>query len=93
MCNLGYARRSCERFPLEPDTPDAVRFTLSRDEGVSLRVYYVIERDHHPFLHGPLEYSTDSGGFTGLPDGATFESQARAYVTSYLRRKREAGER
>jgi len=86
LCNLGYARGTCARFP-SGDGPDAVRFTLSRDEGASLGIYYVLERDHHPFAHGPLEYSVASGAFVNPPSGETAARQAQAYVESYLRRK------
>ena len=89
LCNLGYARGRCERFP-GGDAPDAVRFTVSADDGRSVRLYYVIERDHHPFAHGPLEYATDSASCTPLPGAELLETQARAYLTSYLRRKSEA---
>jgi hypothetical protein len=89
LCNLGYARGSCRRFP-SGDGPDAVRFTISRDEGACLRLYYVVERDHHPFAHGPLEYAVSIGVFTGTPLGETLNRQAQAYVESYLRRKMEA---
>ena len=90
LCNLGYARGNCARFPASPEIPDAVRFTIARDEGALLRLYYVIERDHHPFAHGPLEYSPASSAFDGLPDRENFARQAWAYVESYLRRKSEA---
>src|SRR5712691_7429407 len=59
LCNLGYARDRCARFPRETGAgtgPDAVRFAVSADNGATIRLYYVIERDHHPFAHGPLEF-------------------------------------
>jgi hypothetical protein len=86
LCNLGYARETCARFP-SGDGPDAVRFTVSRDQGASLRIYYVMERDHHPFAHGPLDYSVTRGAFVDLPPGEIAIRQAQAYVESYLRRK------
>ena len=93
LCNLGYARGSCARFP-SGDGPDAVRFTVSRDQGDSLRIYYVLERDHHPYAHGPLEYSVAAGAFLNPLAGETMSRQAEAYVESYLRRKgrRDRGE-
>src|ERR1700730_8907919 len=39
-CNLGYARGVCARFP-DGDGPDAIRFTVSHDDGDTLRLYYV----------------------------------------------------
>jgi hypothetical protein len=89
LCNLGYARGACSRFP-PGDGPDAVRFTISHDDGATLRIYYVVERDHHPFSYGPLEYSLASGEFTAPPEGEIVGRQAQAYVESYLRRKMEA---
>lgn len=89
LCNLGYARGLCGRFP-EGDGPDAVRFTISADLGPFLRLYYVVERDHHPFAHGRLEYSRDDAAFASPPPGDSLDAQARAYIASYLRRKSEA---
>jgi hypothetical protein len=86
LCNLGYARGTCARFP-SGDGPDAVRFTVSRDEGASLGIYYVLERDHHPFAHGPLNYSLARGTFVNPLSGEIVNRQAQAYVESYLRRK------
>lgn len=86
LCNLGYARQECPRFP-GGDAPDAVRFTVSRDDGAALHLYYVVERDHQPFAHGPLEFSPSSAAFTNAPPGETLRNQAAAYLDSFLRRK------
>lgn len=85
LCNMGYARGTCARFP-DGDGPDAVRFAVSGDDGTSVRLYYVIERDHHPFAHGPLD------DLEGPPGNASalLVRQAAAYLQSYRRRKREA---
>lgn len=92
LCNLGYARGTCGEFP--PDEgPDAVRFTVSSDQGDAVRIYYVMERDHHPYSHGPLEYSCERREFSAPPSSEILGRQARAYIDSYLRRKAEAGER
>jgi hypothetical protein len=88
-CNLGYARGECARFPAG-EGPDAVRFTISSHENTAIRIYYVMERDHHPFAHGRLEYSPAAAGFVTPPETATLERQAQAYVESYLRRKEES---
>jgi len=85
LCNLGYARGSCARFP-NGEGPDAVRFTISRDDGPVIGIYYVVERDHHPFAHGRLEYSVATGVFDRRPAGEIVERQAQAYVESYRRR-------
>lgn len=86
LCNLGYARETCSRFPSSAGGPDAVRFTISRDGGDSIGLYYVIERDHHPFAHGRLEYAAAAGALAGAPDDL-LARQALAYLESYRRRK------
>jgi hypothetical protein len=89
-CNLGYARGICSRFP-DDAGPDAIRFTITGDDGPTLRLYYVVERDHHPFAHGAIECSSSPVGL-GAPAAEIpiLHSQAQAYAASYLRRKSEA---
>jgi hypothetical protein len=86
LCNLGYARGACSRFP-DDDGPDAIRFTVSGDDGATLRLYYVVERNHHPFAHGPLAWSRAIAAFAEPPESAPLRRQAQAYIESYLRRK------
>jgi hypothetical protein len=89
-CNLGYARGACSRFP-DDAGPDAVRFTVSRDDDSMVRLYYVLERNHHPFAHGALEYSKTARAVTAAAErGETLDAQAGAYAASYLRRKSAA---
>ena len=90
LCYFGYARGRCNRFPADDSGPDAVRFTIASDDGASLGLYYVMERDHHPFAHGPLQYARGENRFLPEPPGEIFARQAEAYVESYLRRKNEA---
>jgi hypothetical protein len=86
-CNLGYARGQCCRFPDDAGA-DAVRFTISHCDATGLLLYYVMERDHHPFAHGPLEYSF-AAGFAPIGNLLLLR-QATAYVESYQRRKQDA---
>jgi hypothetical protein len=88
-CNMGYARGCCPRFPAD-DGPDAARFTISSDSAETLRLYFVLERDHLPWAHGPLEYSRKSDTFTAPSASESTLQLARAYVASYLRRISEA---
>jgi hypothetical protein len=92
LCTLGYARGNCAQFPAG-NGPDAIRFTISADDGVSLRLSYVQERDHHPFRHGPLEYSRAENRFTDSTVDDMLRRQAHAYIQSYLRRKYETASR
>jgi hypothetical protein len=87
LCNIGYARGACPRFPTGDAGPDAARFTLTRDDGASLRMYYVLERDHRPFAHGPIEFAIAAKAVTAAPSGNFTTRQAAAYAASYLRRK------
>jgi hypothetical protein len=85
LCNLGYARGHCSRFPAD-DGPDAVRFTIARDAGSTLGIAYVVERDHHPYTHGRLDYQAATGTLADGPSDL-LARQALAYVASYHRRK------
>lgn len=85
LCNFGYARAKCGRVP--PGAPDAVRFGISNDREGLIRIYWVMEKDHLPFAHGPLEYSRAEAGFVAAHPDAGLTRQAQAYITSYLRRK------
>lgn len=85
FCNLGYARDACARFP-PGDGPDAVRFTVRAAGEMAVHLYYVVERDHHPFAHGALEYSRASKSLVAPPPGENLIRQAQAYAESYLER-------
>jgi len=85
LCNFGYARGACPRFP-PGEGPDAVRFTVRAANSASVHLYYVLERDHHPFAHGPLEYSLASKSLVKPPPGENLDRQAQAYAESYLSR-------
>ena len=86
-CNLGYARGKCARFP-EAAGPDAVRFAVTAHIGDSVGIYWVREKGHEPFDHGALEFSVADQAFTSAAIDSNVEQQARAYLASYLRRKR-----
>lgn len=86
LCNFGYARAQCPRFPAA-ETPDAVRFSVSRDQDGIVGIYWVMEKNHMPFAHGALDYSRAAAGFPSAHPDACVAQQAQAYVSSYLRRK------
>ncbi len=92
LCNIGYARARCPRFPAG-DGPDAVRFSISAEDGSSVRLYYVVERDHLPFAHGPLEFRLPEADFRPAPPLPAVARLAQAYVSSYFRRRDEASAR
>lgn len=84
-CNLGYARAACNRVPA--DGPDAVRWAVSRDDGATIGLCCIIERDYLPAARADLEYDAAAARFTTAHPDAVVAQQARAYVESYLTRK------
>jgi len=86
VCNLGYGRNRCERFPAG-SAADAVRFHASQDAGMLVRIQYVFEKDCWPGESGAFECRT---GFN-FPEAAnpTLRRQAEAFLESYLRRRNE----
>jgi hypothetical protein len=83
LCNRGYARGECECFP--PDTAaDAVRFSITGEADGVIQMVYVIEKDHAPLEHGPLEFGD---ALTGAEGRDVLAAQARAFVTSYRGRR------
>jgi hypothetical protein len=85
ICNVGYGRGCCGRFP--QDVPaDAVRFHVIQDAGAIIRIHYVFERDCWPVKSGVIECLSASREIRGSED-ATLQSQALAFVESYWRRK------
>jgi hypothetical protein len=91
LCNFGYAREKCPRFP--GDGADAVRFSISKDQDGVIGIYWVVEKDHLPFAHGPLEYSREAARFIPSHTDPRVAQQAQAYISSYLRRKEDLGGR
>ena len=89
LCNLGYARQTCARFPAGTEA-DAVRFAIAREDGHSLRIQFVLERGHHPLDNGQIEYLFEEDAFQPPLPPTAFAAQARAYAASYLRRKRNS---
>jgi hypothetical protein len=86
VCNVGYGRGSCDRFP-EGAGSDAVRFTLVGEESELIRIQYVFEKDCWPQEHGVLECAARPGDISSGPDNPVLRRQAAAFVESYLRRK------
>lgn len=87
LCNHGYARTRCDRFPASA-TADANRFSIAGDRDGAVELIYIRERDYGPLEHGPATYHVTDQAFTGLPDGDTaINAQARQFIASYLNRK------
>ncbi len=85
VCNSGYPRGRCERFP--PDAPsDAVRFHVTTVTSQLMRLQYVFEKNCRPVEFGELVYSQAQRRFSAPLAGAAAARQATAFIESYLRR-------
>ena len=80
LCNSGYARGRCSRFP-DNGAADAVRFSVIGDHDGRVTLVYILEKDHAPLEHGLM----DAAGAR-----EPLASQARAFIESH-RRQRAAG--
>lgn len=83
-CNMGYAR--CSRLPAERPC-DAVRFSVSRDRGSFIALWFVCEQAHHPAAHGALEYSVTASQWTIAHPDWRIQKLAECYLQSYLLRR------
>ena len=86
LCNCGYARGRCDRFPGN-SAADAVRFSITDETPTRLAVVYVVEKDHAPVEHGTLEYLIADAHLNGPHISDILVQQARAFLVSYLRRR------
>ena len=86
LCNCGYARGRCDRFP-DDAAADAVRFSVTGDQDGQVRVVYIIEKNHSPAEHGALEYSIAGAELSGIRTSELLAGQAGAFLQSYLRRR------
>ena len=86
MCNCGYARGRCDRFPGD-GAADAVRFSITEDTPDKLLVVYVVEKDHAPAEFGTLEYGVADSRLEGPHISDVLVQQARAFLESYLSRR------
>jgi hypothetical protein len=86
LCNSGYARGRCDRFP-DDSAADAVRFSVNSDQNGAIILVYIVEKDHAPAEHGLLEYSIQEARLLNGHVSETLVAQAVAFISSYLRRR------
>jgi hypothetical protein len=84
-CNLGYASR-CSRLPQERSC-DAIRFSVARDRGAFIAVWYVREANHQPVEHGVLEYELAGSRWISAHSDLRLQKMAECYMESYLLRR------
>ena len=85
FCNLGYAVK-CSRLPSQRDC-DAVRFSVARDQGSRLLVWFVCETGHRPAKHGTAEYDIDHETWIAPLSDLRMQKMLECYVQSYLQRR------
>jgi hypothetical protein len=88
LCNLGYASR-CSRLPVDRSC-DAVRFSIARDCGSQLLVFFACEMAHRPAGHGTLEYDLSRGQWMSSHPDARIQMLAECYLQSYLPRRTQS---
>ena len=84
-CNLGYAL-TCSRLPRER-AADAVRFSIARDRGSQLELWFVFEFAHCPADHGKLQYDVAGDRWLSLHPNSRIQKMAQCYIESYLQRR------
>lgn len=85
FCNLGYAA-NCSRLPQQRSC-DAVRFSVARDAGSQLFLWFVCEAGHLPASHGTLEYDISLQRWTCSHADPRIQKMAECYLESYLLRR------
>jgi hypothetical protein len=86
LCNTGYARGRCDRFPSTAES-DAARFSIARDEPDGVTVIFILERDYAPFSHLTARYEVASRSFDPQFSGEAIAEQAQCFIESYLSRR------
>ncbi len=84
-CNLGYAV-NCPRLPKER-AHDAIRFSVLKDSGSTLTLWFVFESAHLPAGHGTLEYQVSERRWISGHPNPGIQNMANCFVESYLARK------
>ena len=85
LCNLGYASH-CPRLPKERPY-DAVRFSVVRDNGSQLFLWFVCEAAHLPAEHGKLEYDLTVSRWVSPHADPRIQKMADCFLQSYLLRR------
>jgi len=82
---MGYAAK-CSRMPVEREF-DAVRFSVFRDQGSRLLLWFVCEAGHRPVKHGTLEYDVDRNEWISSHCDPRIQKMLECYVGAYLQRR------
>lgn len=86
LCNLGYARDECTRFPAESPV-DQTRFALADETPPTLVIRVVQEGACRPLGSVTLEFHVERQVWTTAHDDPIIQRQAEAYLEAYFRRR------
>ena len=86
LCNCGYARGRCDQFPAT-SAADAVRFSVVAADTDTVRLVYILEKNHAPVEHGTMTYAIRESGFVDRPPNVILGAQAQAFLESHLDRR------
>ena len=84
-CNLGYAS-GCPRLP-QQRLYDAVRFSVARERGAQVTLWFACEVDHRPFACGQMEYDASQARWISSHPDSRIQKMAECYLESYALRK------
>jgi hypothetical protein len=85
LCNMGYAA-GCSRLPRQR-AYDAIRFSIARDCGTRLQLWFICESGHRPAGHGMLGYDLALGQWTCPHSDPRIQTMAECYLQAYLVRR------
>ena len=82
---MGYAA-GCSHLPQERPC-DAVRFSVARDNGSELFLWFVCETGHRPTQHGTLQYDVSLDQWISSHPEPRIQKMAQCYVQAYMLRR------
>ncbi len=85
LCNFGYARGVCERFPSKAPA-DAIRFVITARDADVIHVRYLFERACSPQSHGTLVYYASEGRLVGAEGSPILGGQVESFLRHALDR-------
>jgi len=86
LCNLGYARDECPRFPAEARA-DQTRFSVASDTPPLMMIRVVQESAWRPLASVTLEFDLERQVWTTAHHDPIIQRQAEAYLEAYFRRR------
>jgi hypothetical protein len=86
LCNMGYARDECPRFPAE-SRADQTRFAIASDVPPLLMIRVVQESAWRPLVSVTVEFDLERQVWISALADPIIQRQAEAYLEAYLRRR------